>query len=353
MKVKILKYSLATLTMLFGFLAWRSIDRAINVPDVSVWGIPMIIFSSFFVLSYLDIIIIKRILVLQLMFLAVLVLSFVYVHSFWHIVAVILSYLFILWALFKIKNDLRLSVKISLWKSIRTGSTLFLLAISMMITSQYYFEVKNLDSAHLIPQFNMTAMTGGMTSKIIAAVNPDFKNLDQEGLTVDQFILQTQQNQDPDSSDSIDSQVDSMIERSNPKLTPAQKNMLKEDALKKVSNTSAEIGKSQNALIIQEGRKKFSEIAGTDLTGNEKVSDVLSAIVNRKIDQYLGSGLKDSEKSSPLPFIMAVGLFLTVLPMGSLLNTFWMLLIELAIWIFIKADLIHITKIPVEMEVLE
>lgn len=355
MKIKILKYSLAALTILFGFLAWRSIDRAINVPDASVWGMPTILFSLFFVLSYLDVIVIKKIAILQLIFLAIFVSSFAYIYSFWHIVAVSLSYLFALWALLKIKKDLRLNVKISLWKSIRTGSTLLLFAISMMITSQYYFEVKDLDSAHLIPQFNVGAMTGGLTTKIISAMNPQFKNLDQDGLTVDQFILQTAQGQNQDSgiSDNMNDQIDQTIERSNPKLTAAQKNILKEEALKKVSDTNSEISKGQNELILQEGRNKFSEISGTDLTGSEKVSDVLSGLVNRKINQYLGSGLSDSEKSSPLPYIMAIGLFLTVLPLGSLLNTLWMLIVELIIWIFIKSELISIAKIPVEMEVIE
>lgn len=354
MKIKILKYSLAALTILFGFLAWRSVDRAINVPDASVWGAPTILFSLFFVLSYLDIIVIKRIVILQLVFLAVLVLSFVYIHSFWHVIAIILSYLFALWALLKIKKDLRLNVKISLWKSIRTGSTLLLFAISMMITSQYYFEVKDLDSAHLIPQFNVGAMTGGLTSKIISVINPGFKNLDQEGLTVDQFILETAKNQAQDQgADIVGSQVDQMVEKSSPSMTLQQKQLLKEQTLQKMNSASSEIAKSQNEIMVQEGRKKFSEIAGIDLTGSEKVSEVLSGVVNRKINQYLGSGLSGSEQSSPLPIIMAIGLFLTVLPFGSLLNTLWMLVVELVIWIFIRFEFIRIAKIPVEMEVIE
>ena len=224
------------------------------------------------------------------MFLAIFISSFVYVHSFWHIVAIMLSYLFTLWALLKIKKDLRLNVKISLWKSIRTGSTLLLIALSMMITSQYYFEVKDLDSAHLIPQFNIGAMSGGLTSKIIAATNPGFKNLDQEGLTVDQFVLESAKSQAQDQgSDDMNNQIDQMIEKSNPKLTQTQKNLVKEDALKKVNST----------------------------------------------------------------YIMAIGLFLTVLPLGSLLNTLWMLVVELVIWIFIRFEVIRITKIPVEMEVIE
>lgn len=355
MKIKILKYSLLTLTMLFGFLAWQSVDRAINVPEASVWGVPMVIFSIFFILLYLDIIIIKRTVILQSILIAVFLMSFAFARSPYHLVAVILAYLFSMWALLKIKKDLRLNVKLSLWKSIRTGSTLLLVAISMMITSQYYFEVKGLDSAHLIPQFNVNAMTGGVATKIISAMNPQLKSLDQDGLTVDQFILQTQQNQNQEdgASENMNDQVSQMIEKTNPNLPAAQKEILKKEALKKVSSNGAELSASQSALIVQEGRRKFSEIAGTNLTGQEKVSDVLSGIVNQKINQYLGSGLSDDQKNSPLPYIMAIGLFLTVLPIGSFINTLWMLIVELIIWIFIKAELIRINKVMVEMEVIE
>jgi len=123
--------------------------------------------------------------------------------------------------------------------------------------------------------------------------------------------------------------------------------------LKKVTGASSNMKNSQDQLVVQEGRNKFSEIAGTQLVGNEKVSDVLSSIVNRRINQFLGSGLSDSQQSSPLPFIMAIGLFLTVLPLGSLLSTLWLLMIELVIWIFIKSKLITIAKVPVEMEIIE
>lgn len=355
MKIKILKYSLAALTFLFAFLAWRSVDQAINVADSSVWAVPIILFSILAVLFYLDIIIIKRTAVLQLIFLAVFLLTFVFVHSFWHLVAVALSYLFAIWAILKIKKDLRLNVKIDLWKSIRTGSTLVILAVSLVITSQYYFEIKNSSSEHLVPQIKFGNLTGNFTSKILSMVNPEFRDVDSDGMTVDQFILKIAQNQNNENgmSDGINAQVDQIVNKTNSNLTPAQKQLIKAQTLQKVNDASSEISQSQNELMLADGRSKFSEIAGENLTGNEKVSDVLSQAVNGKINQYLGSGLPDSDKSSPLPYILAIGLFLTVLPLGSFLNTLWILLVELAFLILKKLELVHINKIPIEMEIIE
>jgi len=317
MKIKILKYVLVLVTIGVAFMAWLSVDRAINVPEASNWAVPIILFSVLFIFSYLSIIIIKRAWVLQGMFLAIFLLSFLFVFNFGNLVALILAYLFSLWGLVKIRKDLQLNVKLSLWKSIHMGSSFLLLAFAIMITSQYYFEIKDLNSVRIIPQFNV-GDAGGWTSKFLLAINPDFKSLDQDGMTIDQFILQAQKNQEQANGDSvvgINDQVDEMV--------------------------------------LQEGRQKFSEVAGMKLTGSEKVSDVLANVVNQKINQYLGSGLTGPAKSSPLPYIMAIALFLAVLPLGSFLNTFWILLVEFIFFILVKTKLVNIVKIPVEMEVIE
>ncbi|KKR20246.1 MAG: hypothetical protein UT50_C0019G0001 [Candidatus Moranbacteria bacterium GW2011_GWA2_39_41] len=355
MKIKILKYVLVGLALLFSFLAWQSVDRAINIAESSVWGVPIFLFSALFILVYLSIALIRRMMILQLMLLAIFLFNFIFAFSFSNIVTMTIAYLLSIWSMTKIKNDLHLNVKINLWKSIRTGSALMLLAFSLMITSQYYTEIKNMSSARIIPHFNIGEMTGGLTSKLLSAMNSDFKNLDQDGMTIDQFILQIQKNQsqDADTRDDINTQVDQMIEAAGQNLTIAQKRAMREDALNKMNSASMGMKDAQNQMIVQEGRKKFSEMAGVSLVGDEKVSTVLSNIINHKINQYLGSGLADSQQSSPLIFIMAIGLFLTVLPIGSLLNTLWIIIIEFIIWILIKSETIVIAKIPVEMEIIE
>lgn len=324
MKIKILKYVLIFLTLLMAFFSWQSIDRAINVPEASNWGVPILFFSLLFVLVYLEVILIRRVVILQLVFLAIFFLSFVFAFSLASLTAAILAYLFSLWSLMKIKRDLHLNVKVSLWKSIGAGNILMIFAFAIMITGQYYTETKSMSSASLIPKFNFSEMSGGLTSKILVLANPDFEKIDQEGLTVDQFILETQKSEEP------------------------------LEAPQGLSGAVAEkFAIEEERILLQEGRKKFSEIAGTSLTGQEKISDVFSGIINQRIDQYLGARMNDPGKNSPLPFILSIALFLTVLPLGSLLSTIWILMIEVIIWIFKKTDLIRIAKVPVEMEIIE
>lgn len=353
LKIKILKYILAICTVFVAFLACLAVDRAVHVTGASIWSAPIIWFSVFFILIYVNIIILKRKYILELIFLGVFFMSFAFTQEFRHLGILVLVNLLAYWGLARIRKDLELNIKISLLKSIRMGSSLLLLAIALMISSQYYFAVKKFDSERLIPQFRATSMTGNATSKILAWLSPDLKNLDQDSLTVDQFILQIQSDQEQQSAQDMDSQIEEMIEVSNPDMTDTQKKLLKEDMIKQSSIASIEIKNKQEQLIIQEGRKKFSELAGQQLSGKEKVSDILADIVNRKINQYFNPGLNGEQKKSPLPIIMAVGLFLTIWPLGSVLNIAWMLLAELIVRTFIKTNLIHINKIPVEMEVIE
>lgn len=355
MKIKILKYILIALTLLAAFFAWFAVDQAINVEGSSTWGMPIFLFSLLFIFLYLSIILIRKIAILQAMLGVIFLASFIFAFSFVHIVAIVLAYLLALWSMTRIKTDLHLNVKVNLWKSIRVGSSLMLFAFAVAITSQYYCEIKNMNSENLMPHFSVGEETGGLTSKLLSMINPDFKNLDQEGLTIDQFILQTQKEQleDASASGEIGIKIDQQIEKNAATLSPEQKQILREDALKKINDSSENLSIEQEQLILLEGRKKFSEIAGVTLTGDEKVSEVLSEFINQKIDQYLGSGIADSQESSPLPLIMAIGLFLTILPIGSLLSTLWIVAIEGIVWIFIKTELISIVKVPVEMEIIE
>jgi len=355
LKTKILKYVLAALFLIVSFLAWRSVDRAVNVPGAGIWAVPVSFFSAYFVLAYLNAIVIKRTEILQWLFSASILLSFIFVHSLGHLNAVFAAYVFLAWGITRIMDDVRLNIWVSLWKSIRAGNTLVLLAVSFMIASQYYASAKNFDADRIVPQFRVSSISGNLTSKILTLLNPDLKDISQEGLTVDQFISQIQEGQGNDVviSSAMDIQIDQAIEKSNPGLTDAQKKILKDETLKKAANTSVELGREQQILILQEGRRKFSEIYGSDLTGDEKIADVFSGIVNRKIDQYFSSESVAPGKTSSLPAIMAIGLFLTVLSLGSALSPIWILLAGSAFWIFRRTGLVRIIRVPVEMEIIE
>jgi hypothetical protein len=355
MEIRIVKNLFAFLLLIISFFSWRVVDQAMNVPGTSVWIVPMAFISLFFVFAYVNMVLIKKVAYLQGLFFLAYILSFIFVKNIGHMIGMAIALLLTSWSIQRIKKDLRMNVEVNIWKSIRSGSGILLFAVSIMITSQYYLAVRSLGSEKLIPQFYISSITGNLTTKFLTATNPEIESIDKEVLTVDQFILQTQKGELKSREISLETnfQIDQMIEKTNPSATVGQKKILKEDALQKVRSASLEIGKEQGDLLLAEGRRKFSEMAGRTLQGDEKMSDVLSYIVNRKIDQYFGAGAKNGAKTSALPYIMAIGLFLTILPLGSILNTFWIAIVQFLVWIFVKTKILSIKKVSVEAEILE
>lgn len=355
MKIRAIKIAIIASVEIAGFLLWRSIDRAVNIPEASVWLLPIIMASLFFTSAYVAIISIKKITYLYGIFFAVYGISFIFAQNPYHWIGIFIGWAITIIAVWKIKSDLQLNVRFSARKSIFAGSSMFIFAASMVIVSQYYWLVSILETEKLIPQFYISSIAGGLTSRLLIATNPGIKEVDQENLTIDQFILQTQNGELQSREISLDTnmQIDRMIEKTNPTATEAQKKILKEDALQKVKAASLEIGKGQNDLLLSEGRKKFSELSGRTLQGNEKIADVLAAIVNNKIDQYFGANAKNNGNVPLLPYIMAVGLMLTIIPMGSILNNLWALAASGLMYILMKSGIVNIKKVAVEMDVLE
>jgi len=349
MKKQILKYSLIFLTLLFSFFAWLSVDQAINNPESSNWLVPVIWFSLFFIILALSIVLIKETYILTGLLAVSFLSSFIFVFNGWHFLPVVLSLLLACLAMARIKNDLKLNVKIDLWKIVRRGKLLLIIALSIVITSQYYFSVKNFGASALIPQLKPGDITNNLTTKIISTINPGIKIGEDENMTVDQFILQSQKMSDQKNAGiSADREIDKIVaEKFGDTVSPSRL-----DEIKKEYAENMEEPDGRN-MILEEGRKQLSKIVGKELIGQEKISEVLSEMINNRITDFLGVNM-DSPKETPLiPIVLAIIIFLTVISLGTFLSPLWMLLSALFFTILAKTKIIQIKKVPVEMEVIE
>ena len=344
MKKQILKYSLIFLTLLFSFFAWLSVDQAVNNPESSDWLIPLIWFSLVFIAFSLSIVLIKEIYILAILLTVSFLASFIFVQNSWHFLPIVFSLLLVFIAVIRIRSDLKLNIKIDLWKTVRRGKLLLIIALAIVITSQYYFSVKDFGASALIPQLKPSDITNGLTTKIISMVNPEIKIGENENMTVDQFILQSQKK----SIDGENANIDEMIDdRLGEEISPAQKDEIRKEALKNIDSLDSK------SMILEESRRQLSEIAGRELTGEEKISEVISEMINSKITNFMGVSM-DSPKEAPLILIaLAIIIFLTVISTGIFLSPLWMLLAALIFTILAKTKMVRIKKVPVEMEVIE
>ncbi len=344
MKKQILKYILILLTLAFSFSSWLSVSQAVNNPESSDWLIPIIWFSLVFIFFSLSIVLIKETYIVFILLAASFLASFIFIQNYWHFLPVIFSLLLAFWAIARIKNDLKLNIKIDLWKTIRRGKILLIMALSLVITSQYYFSIKDFQVTMLVPQLKPSDITNELTTKIISMFNPEIKIGEDEDMTVDEFILESQKKNTEGQNVDIDRLIDGQLGENIPQ---AQKDEIKEEALRNINTTENE------SMILLEGRKQLSEITGKELTGQEKISEVLSDMINNKITDFLGVSM-DNPKDAPLiPMALAIIIFLSVLSLGMFLSPLWVLLTTLIFIILVKTKIIQVNKIPTEMEVID
>jgi hypothetical protein len=247
-------------------------------------------------------------------------LYFVFISGgiFWHSLIIFMGFLFASWGIGRIRQDLKLNIVIDLWKTLKTGSTFLIFAFSLIIASQYYWETKNTSLESALPKFKIDALSEKLTSKVLSSVNPDFKNLDEDNITVDQFILET------------------------------GKKQFEEEAV--LMKAGSGLYENSQALVLEEGRKQFSDLAGMKLSGQEKLSDVFSSIVNNRINSFIVPSFSENSNLPLLHLILAFILFLTVVSLGSFLSIFLIPLTKLIFFALRRNGLVEIIKVQKEVE---
>lgn len=313
-------YILFPLIIAFSSLGFWSVEQAITVNGASVWLVPILWFSFLFLIIVLSFILIKDEKIVNLVISISFLISFLFSFDFYRILFFLFAVLLVIISQRKIKRDLERNIKIDLGKSISTGKTFLLLALSLLITSQYYSEIKDKGIATTVPKVEMSEIYGSLTPKILSAINPQYQNISTENVTVDEFILENEKNQ-------MGSYLDNM----------------------NIPNAELLIDASQQ-MILEEGRQKFSDLSGQAITGSEKVTDIFSVIINKKVDDYLVSPFLKGDNQPIFPAILAFILFFTVVSLSGLVARLLVWIIILLFKIFIKLGWVKVNRVMMEVE---
>jgi len=281
--------------------------------------------------------------------------SFFFSWDISRLIALLFAILGMTVALYRIKRDLLLNIKVDIGKSIGTANSILILSIAIMISSQYYGEIKGREVQKMIPEFDISSISKIITPKLISFINPQFKTLSDKGSTVDEFILETQKGHLENGSfyGNEEQELEKIIESQGEKnLTPEQKFFLKEEAQRNFENSENGIIASSESIILEEGRKRLSQMSEKEISGLEKISDVFSDIVNNKINGYFVPSI-DQKNMPVLPIVIAAILFFTIASLGNILSLLLIQLVKLAFKTFLKFNWIAIKKIQTEVESIE
>lgn len=333
---KIFQYILLAILITISFFAFWSVDRALRIPEVSVWLVPSIWFSLLFIILSLGIALIKdKNLIYVTLFLALLP-GLIFSPDFWQFLIILFGWLLLLAAYTRIRGDIEYGKKIKLWRSLRFGKSYIYFALALVISGQYYFSVKDWPTQKLIPNFNLNGVTDAITPKILSAISPGLPASVNGEMTVDQFIVQMQKNQMDQAGYSPEKMA---------KLPADQRAAIQKQI-------DAETGGDQNALL-DEGQKKFADLAGQPISGSEKLSAVFSEVINSKMNNYLNPGNISADNLPIAAPIATLILFLTIASLGWLLVIFLVPIAAGIFWILVQAKLVLISKVQTEVEVIE
>lgn len=355
MRRKILKYSLITLSIIFSFLSWQKVEKEINSPDSSGWILPIIFFTLFFISFYLATVTIKERDTLNALTFFCLSLSFIFVLNPWHFISILLGLSLALSGIYRIRRDMGLNTKISLVKTLTTGKQFIILAFAIVLASQYFFSIKDKEFEELVPKFSNNRYSSMLTSKILSIINPEYKKISNEEITVDEFIVKSQKKQLEESGimPLSNDQIENSLSQIGNNIPDDQKEKIKNELRNNLSSANNRILEENNRIILEESRKKLENLIGKGLTGEEKMSEVFEGIINRKITDYLRPDISEKTNPSLLQVILVIILFLTIVSLGSILNIFWMLFSTLVFWILVKFKVISINKVPALVEMIE
>ena len=269
--------------LLSAFLSWYFLYRAVTVPDSSIWGAPITIFFILLVFFFLCTVLVRSSAYLGAVLAASLLLSFVFAATWLHFALLMLSIVVAYYAMRTIRESLEFSIKLRFLNSFMSGRSYFVFALIVAITSQYYSLVSRGAGEVNLPTFEVSKDVALSLGKLYGQVNPKYSFFSSaREITVDKFIMQNQK-----------------------AVLPGQ------DPVRSAAAISA---------VLEQGRKHLSELSGKQLSGSEQVADVFVDLVTRKINDYFAVGLAQSGKSSPIPLFLTCVLFLTLLPIATIVG---------------------------------
>jgi hypothetical protein len=337
MPKNILLCALIFLTLASSVFVWASVSGAAELVDVKNWVILAVSFSVLFILLVLDIIVARNKLWLILFLLLPVLSNFFFAFTLHYALLSLLAFLFLLGGAVKIRWDLKLSRKIMPAKSARMGKSFIVLALSLLISGQYFFTIEKNNFQQAIPYLNIQEAAKKFAPKILSVFNPRFKNAELEEMTIDDFIIKTQEDQ---------------MRRLNPQYG---EDMTLEEMLDDQVGTPLTLSQKQEyrEMILREGRQQISEVTGYEVKGDGLVTDVFSKIIDEQIGGIASADPEKSEAFLLIHIIFTFLFFLTLVSAGSVLAVVLVPLAHLVFVLLVKIRAVKIQKVPSEIEVLE
>jgi hypothetical protein len=258
------------------------------------------------------------------------------------------GFLAVILACFKARSFTEASIKLNLSGAARSGALWLTLGLSLVIAGEYYSLIRLNPAERAMPKIQIGNVVKSVATPVLSRFVPT-GNGRNENVSVDEFLL-TIQSQGVGQMGLDQDQIGSMVEAQLGKnISPEQRVVINQE----VSAQQSAIKNQAQQKVLDEGRKKLTEMSGREVRGDEKISDVMAEIVSLQIEGYFNSGMAGNQNSSTLTIILAFVVFLTVFSIGSFLDFFLVYLTHFIFFVLVSTGGIKTAKITKEVEVIE
>ena len=274
--------------------------------------------------------------------------GFFFIVAWEYVVVSVIAMGLVFWSATDITHEFKERLHFRFFRSIRAGQFFFVAGLALSLSGGYYVFLKQASWEELVPRFRIGEEMTAVIFKTVAFVNPSFATLAEGDATVDEFLLSFEVNdrEDPalvDLGNLLSGDAPDTLE-----ISPEVIGYLEERGIRLNINMSPE---TKEMLFLQSGREQIAGLAGRPVEGNEKISDILSIALQRKLIGFLGEQ-KTTEHipSQAVPFFLALLLFFTLLPVISILGLLCILMAELLFVLSLRIGWLALESISVEQK---
>ncbi len=246
--------------------------------------------------------------------------SFFFAPTLAHAAVLSVAALLVFGGLVRIGHELASRLHFSLYRSVFIGMSQFILALSFVISSQYYAHVESLPWNRLVPSFDLAEGTGAWVLRVAGTFSPSLASLRDRDLSVDEFLTELRP----------------VVEVGGPTET-----------------ASNGIGEAVRQAEILRSKLELSRLLGREVGGRESMNEILSEVLRKKIVAFVSGSPSGTASQVPfLPFFLAILLFFTIYPVGSLIAPLALFLSAALFALLVRAGFVVLKKVPAERDVI-
>lgn len=318
-KRQTISFFLLGLTGLFAVLAFSAVADAVFSKTASVFLVPAVWFFILLIVFSLGAVLWQQTMQRSIGSVLLFLPSLFFAPSIIHAGSVILGACIVLIALIRIDREFSERTHVSMYRSVTVGFAHIIFALALVISSQYYQHANTLTWDELVPSFDLAEGTGAWLLRTAGQFSPSLASLQNRNLSVDSFLQEVKPVVMLENGNVVDRGINEALRQA--------------EALR--------------------SKAELSRLLGREVTGNESINEVLSEVLRKKVIAFVSGNDQKSSPSVPfLPFILAILLFFTVYPFGSIIGAAALSLAALIFSALVRARVIEIKLVPAEREII-